>query len=207
MLRGGIPRSVRNFPESLSQRISAQCRDGPCVETGRSPNNSNNENNDNTDINSNNTNANNLLIYGNDNNSDTNTARTTRRIPSCPPRASWRLLQPPLSSEGSVLYYNILQYTIKLYDMFNYVYIYIYIYIYSRGLRPSGRRGGTSLLTPAARALRGGGGVLEGAEGNLQGMGGVSKNWLDCALCSILSCSNPHVDRCSNPLPWDPLVP
>ena len=23
----------------------------------------------------------------------------------------------------------------------------------------------------------------------------------------LLTCSNPHVDRCSDPLPWDPLVP
>ena len=24
--------------------------------------------------------------------------------------------------------------------------------------------------------------------------------------CNLLTCSNPHVDRCSNPLPWDPLT-
>ena len=38
-------------------------------------------------------------------------------------------------------------------------------------------------------------------------MGVVSNNWFDRGWLSIklFTCSNPHVDRCSNPLPWDPL--
>ena len=36
-----------------------------------------------------------------------------------------------------------------------------------------------------------------------QGMGVVSVLTVFCS--QFVSCSNPHVDRCSNPLPWDPL--
>ena len=32
-------------------------------------------------------------------------------------------------------------------------------------------------------------------------MGAVSNNWFDCFYSQF---SNPHVDRCSNPLPWEP---
>ena len=46
-------------------------------------------------------------------------------------------------------------------------------------------------------------GFPEGTKGS-QGMGVGSNYWFDRVLLSVL-CSNPHVDRCSNPLPWDPL--
>ena len=45
---------------------------------------------------------------------------------------------------------------------------------------------------------------LEGTEG---AMGVVRATTGLIAFCSPLcTCSNPHVDRCSNPLPWDPLT-
>ena len=38
-----------------------------------------------------------------------------------------------------------------------------------------------------------------------QGKGVVRNNWFDRVLLPILYTFNPHADRCSNPLPWDPL--
>ena len=39
-----------------------------------------------------------------------------------------------------------------------------------------------------------------------KGLGVVGNNWFNRVLVSSLcTCSDPHVDRCLNPLPWDPL--
>ena len=48
---------------------------------------------------------------------------------------------------------------------------------------------------------------VTGSLGGTKGVWGVvSNNWFDCVFCfNLFTCSNPHVDRCSNPLPWDPL--
>ena len=47
--------------------------------------------------------------------------------------------------------------------------------------------------------------ALEEAKGS-QGMGVVSSNWFDVVFYyKSFTSLHPHVDRCSNPLPWDPL--
>ena len=45
---------------------------------------------------------------------------------------------------------------------------------------------------------------LEGAKGVPRNGGGVvSNSWFDHVYSQFVTCSSPHIDRCSNPLPWD----
>ena len=82
--------------------------------------------------------------------------------------------------------------------MYIYMYIYvcvcIYIYIYI-----------CIILTRSTGSLSPQAPLSGGAKGVPQGRGVVSNNWFDCVLPSIVFMSYPHVDRCSSPLPWDPL--
>ena len=69
------------------------------------------------------------------------------------------------------------------------------------------RAGGDPPPPPLQRADRG---VRQGPRGSWKGgpkeWGVVGNSWFGCVLTQFLTCSNPHVDRCSNPLPWDPLT-
>ena len=47
--------------------------------------------------------------------------------------------------------------------------------------------------------------LSRGNEGGSKGMGVVSDNWFRSCFTRFLTSSSPHVDRCPNPLPWDPL--
>ena len=74
-----------------------------------------------------------------------------------------------------------------------YIYIYIYIYVPDPGLLRAPRR---------ANGVCDG---LEGTEGVPRNGGSLVKACLIAFYSQFFTCSNPHVDRCSNPLPWDPL--
>ena len=48
--------------------------------------------------------------------------------------------------------------------------------------------------------------VIQRALRGSEGMGVVSNSWFDrVSLSIIVTRSSPHIDRCSSPLPWDPL--
>ena len=70
------------------------------------------------------------------------------------------------------------------------MYIYIYIYIH---------------ILPCSASFAAGAIRPEGTEGVPRNGGLEVTTGLNVFYSQVFACPNPYVDRCSNPLPWDPL--